>query len=248
MRRSSLVLSSLFLLPVLSYAQQAPARFTNVSLIEVPVAESARFEDGVRAIVEAAAKAKLKARWGWEMWQNDNTYAVISGMQSIGEMDDPMLWIRQFANTPGEAALTQAFRKLNGMQLKETIEVMAPAAEWTYVPASGPPPQPAYAQVYEYWLVAGSDEEYDRIVREAIAIIKSINYPFMIIGNRTPVGQRRVQFVWLHSDPARFVAEEARLMRNPQWQALVGRVTPLIADMNSTTWRARSELGYRGMP
>jgi hypothetical protein len=245
--RCSIVVLAAILLSVPAYAQQ-PSRFTGVGLYHVPVVESTRFEEGVRAIVDAAGKAKLKARWGWEMWQSDNRYAVITGMQSMGELDDPMQWMKQFANTPGQTALMQAFQKFNGMQMKEAMEVMAPVAEWSYTPAAGPPQLPAWAEVGEYWLVGGVEEPYDRVVKDAIAFLKSINYPFMIIGNRTPVGERRVQFVILHSDPARYAAEDARLNANPKWQALVARFMPLMADMKLTTWRSRRELSYLGTP
>jgi hypothetical protein len=248
MRRSIVVLASLLSAPVLLHAQQAPPPFTSVGIFHVPVSDSPRFEEAVRGIVDAAGKAKLKARWGWEMWQSDNRYAVVSGLQSMGEMDDPMFWMKQFNNTPGQAALMQAFQKFNGMKLKEESEVMMQVKEWSYMPASGPPQQPGWALVGEYWQVSGSDEQYDRVVKDAIAFLKSINYPFMIIGNRTPVGQRRAQFVIVHSDPARYAAEDARLNNHPQWQALVARFMPLLADMKTTTWRSRRELSYFGTP
>jgi hypothetical protein len=248
MRRSIVVLTAV-LVPISASAQQpAPPRFTSVGLFEVPVAESPRFEEGVRAIVDAAGKARLQARWGWEMWQTDNTYAVISGLQSLGELDDPMAWMKQFNNTPGQAALLQAFATFNGMPWKEEMEVMEAVAEWTYVPAAGPPRLALWAEVGEYWLTAGSDEQYNALVKDAMALLKSIDYPFMVVGHRTPLGKRRTQFVILHSDPARYAAEEAKLYNNPQWLALVGRFTAHMAEMKHRTWRYRTELSYRATP
>jgi hypothetical protein len=156
--------------------------------------------------------------------------------------------MKQFANTPGQAPLMQSFQKFNGMGYKESMEVMEALPQWTYVPASGPPQQLAWAEVGEYWITAGSDEPYDALVKEAMTFLKSINYPYMVIGHRTPVGQRRIQFVILHNDPARYAAEDAKLYANQQWVSLMGKFTKLLAEMKHTTWRYRGELSYQGTP
>jgi hypothetical protein len=242
MRRCITVLAVLLFAPALALAQLPPAPYTSISAMKVPVPEIPRFEEAAKQIVDAAGKAKLKPRFGWEIWQNDNTYAVVSSMQTMSELENPMMWIGEFANTPGQAVLTQAFEKLTGMRYTEETEVMQPIAAWSYTPATMP--RIAYAEVIEYWPVAGSEEQFDKAVKEAVAILKSSNYPFLTLGNKTPAGRRRVQFIVLHDDPGKLAAADAKLQANPQWQALGARFMSLIVDMKTTQWRLRPELSY----
>jgi hypothetical protein len=243
MRRRVAVLTGLLFYPLAAVAaQNAPAPYTSIGAWEVPIAHSARFEEGTRGIVDAAQKAKLKHAWG--TWQNDNTYAFVADMQKIGELDDPMRLMRQFDNTPGQALLVQAFQKFNGLHLREEIEVLQFVPEWSYTPANLTQQPPAWVEVFEYWQVAGSDDQFDKIVKDMMSFLKTVNYPFMVLGNRTPVGRRRSQFVVVFDDPAKFAAEQARLERNAQYQALGQRLMAVIFDMQTSRWRYRPELSY----
>ncbi|MGQ0816145.1 MAG: hypothetical protein ACT4O1_17080 [Gemmatimonadota bacterium] len=235
------------LIPLAAIAQDAPAPYTGVTAFDVPVNEVMRFEEAARQIVDAAGKAKLKRQFGWGIWQNANTYAVVGEMQKIGELDDPMMWMRQFENTPGQSVLMQAFGKFTGMHYREENEVLQFMPAWSYMPAGmTQPPSYAWAEVAEYWMVAGSDEQYEQLVKEALAVLRSINYPFMIAGYRTPVGKRRNQFVVLYDDPGRYAAAQASLEKNPQWQALGVRFMGIVSDMQMTVWRFRPELSFMG--
>ncbi|MGQ0560977.1 MAG: hypothetical protein ACT443_03780 [Gemmatimonadota bacterium] len=235
-------------IPITAIAQDAPPPYLGVTAFEVPVAESMRWEEAVRQIVDAAGKAKLEPAFGWSVWQNANTYAVIAEMQKIGELDDPMMWMREFENTPGHAVLMQAFQKFNGMHFREESEVMQPVKEWSYFPAGVIQPPMAFAEVIEYWTIGGSDEQFDALAREGIAVLKAANYPFAVLGHRTPVGERRAQFVVLYDDAGRHATADAALDRNAQWQALGARVMPLLVDMQTAIWRYRAELSYLPQP
>lgn len=245
MRRCMLSLA-VFFMPVVAIAQTTPPPYTAVSSFKVVPGESARWEDVARQIVDAAGKAKLKPQFGWGTWQSDNTYAIVGSMQKLAELDDPMMWMRQFDNTPGQAVLMQAFQKMAGMHYREEDEVMQNVADWSYMPAA--PGQAMWAEVIDYWVVGGSDEQFDKMTKEGIAILRSINFPFVVFGSRAPIGRLRKQFVILFDDPGKYAAVNAQLEHNAQWQALGVRFMPILVDMQTTRWRARPDLSYHPKP
>ena len=249
MQRRIAVLALAVLTPLAVVAQTGPSPYSTVSGFEVPLPHAARFEEAIRQIVDAAQRARLKPESGWGVWQNDNTYAVVSGMQKIAEFDDPNRFMRQFEQTPGQAVLMQALQKLTGIPYREETEVLQYVAEWSYAPSNAPTAMTAntWVEVIEYWALPGMDAQFDAATKEAIGILRSTNYPFVVLGNRTPIGKRRVQFVVVIDDLAKHAAVQDRLEKNPQWQAMGARFRNLVVDVQTSRWRYRPELSYSPM-
>lgn len=243
MRRRIITLAFVVCTPIAAIAQQAIPPYTAISTFKVIPTEAGRWEEAAKQIVDAAGKARLKPQFGWGMWQNDMRYAIVGSMQKMAELDDPMMWMRQFNNTPGQVVLGQAFQKMTGMHFQEEDDVFQNVAEWSYAPAVEGPATWAYVE--DEWLVGGSDEQADKLIREASAILKAANFPYRMIGARAPVGRRRLQFAILYDDPSKFEAATAKLEQNAQWLAMEARYLPLLVDIQTARWRSRPDLSYQ---
>jgi len=231
-------------LPLALHAQDATLpRYLEISELAVPMDEARAFEEATTMIVDAARQAGLTAQWGWDIWQEANRYGIVSNLESLALLDDPMVWIRQFEGTPGHAPLMAAFEKTAGMHISARSSIMEIVPDWSYMPAGAP--QHAWAQVLSYKPISGSDESLDALIKETVAVLGRAAWPFQVLGSRTRIGEGAIEFVILFDDPVRYETESAKLETNPAWQALGPRFATLLFDADVRRLRHRPDLSYR---
>jgi hypothetical protein len=216
-------------------AQQQDDQLLLVSTYTVDAHQSQIFQQQVGRIVEAARQAELAQDFGWFTYTYDNKWVVVSPIPSLGSLDDPMAWMRQFADTPGEATLRAALEAIDGLNYTMDSAVIQSVAAWQFSPAEMRPTR--YVVVHENRLAPGSYQEFDSVMKDLVAVAQQIDYPFRFDGNRPRVGAGSFSVVFFVDDLSRYFDEysgAAIAQRHPETAPVLGRLFSLIRDFEST--------------
>ncbi|NIM50604.1 MAG: hypothetical protein GTN62_09770 [Gemmatimonadales bacterium] len=213
------------------------------------------FQAAVEKIAQAAQEANLSRDYAWLFWSDMLNFTLVYPVKSMAYFDDPDQWVRQFQGTDGEKTLNEAFQAM--MSIDDRIvsnEVIEHVRESSY-PAPDGVQQLAWAEVGEYWIKSGKEEEFDALTGEFLAFLKRIGYRYEISANRVRLGDvgRRL-FVTFYDDRSNFFGPNSieSLMAEKggaeEWQDIVTRFMDLITDAKVTHLAYRPEMSYWPMP
>ncbi len=175
--------------PLVGQDTNSEGEIVVVTSLRVLPKDVERFGAGVQKIVQAAEQANLGADFGWSVWTDQFVYHIVGTENNMAALDGgDERWMKQFEGTPGQATLAAAFEELSDIpseNLGSEITQIVPA--WTYG-LDKIPEQPGFAEVCEYSIAAGMEENFDGVYKDFIGIITTLGYPYGHIGHRFRFG------------------------------------------------------------
>ncbi len=240
--------------PLVAQGQEL-GQMASVTTWEIEASHLPHFMEVATQVTEAAKKAGLPAEYGWTMWQKQNTITIV-GAFNRAELDDPDHWMKQFAGTPGEGPLMEAFQAMEGMEISRSWnEIHQGLPAWTYQPEgyeSTTPPQ--YVHVFEVWAKStmSAQQEMSAVMGDIVAFWKEIEYPYPVWGNVVRYGEARYMFVIPYSDPATYHGEKSfqalieNHMAGDKWQDLETRLTAVMVRGDDSHHQFLPNQSYAG--
>ena len=228
-RLLTLGLAAALVAPPIAPAQQAEKdrNLLFVETFDVDPTNTDRFEASVVKLVAAAKKANLSGSYRWMFTSHGNHYTLVYPIESMGYFDDPEQFMRQFKG-PAEADMKAFMAEMQTLPVRTRSVIAEAVPEWQYMPANAP--QANFIHVIVERMKPGMDNEYGAVSKEAIALIRSIDYPYEVHGHKMVIGEM-VERVWVipYDTPANFYGPNnfyALLQKRgklAQWQALEER-------------------------
>ncbi|MFQ5747497.1 MAG: hypothetical protein ACE5HF_09815 [Gemmatimonadota bacterium] len=225
--------------------------------IEVAPGDRDAYETAVGQLVDAAKLADLDAAaWGWFFWSSPSGYTLVYPFANMAYWDDEGLWQRQFAGTPGEAAMAEAFQAFGTVPHQATSEILEFVPEWMYMPGGesageGAEPELKVAHVHDEWVRSGQEEAYDALSKDFIAFLKDIEYPYMVHGHRTRIGPQRMVWVVFADELAGYYSDDNWMGlieehgASERWQELDARFNDLVARWDHSDYTYKADMSYR---
>lgn len=238
-------------------AQEAEDRpgYSHIEAYEVEPAHTPRFLEAVAKAAEAARQASLAPRFGWGLYVRDNTFYVVSNLESMAAFDDPDLWTRQFEGTSGQATLDEAMGLFAEVRMRGEGAVERGVSEWTYTPATPAASLEEHGGVHviEDVVKFGREEAFGENTKSLLTILEEIAYPYPVLASRTVIGRTGVvSFAVVYDDLASFYGENelekllAEAGKAGAWEALVAERRAMVSDVESFTARYLPAHSYRG--
>lgn len=177
------------MLPVDAPAQEPSGELVQLIKWEINPPDAGQWVEGVQKIVAAAKQAKLAQNYAWSFWQEDIfEYRLVYPVQNMAYFDDPQQWMRQFANTPGQATLMQAFEQLNAVASTTVSDMVSEqVTAWSRETALDMSTLP-HAHVDEVWLKGGVEEQHDALMKEFVAFLSEMGYVYPVLTFRPRLG------------------------------------------------------------
>lgn len=225
-----------------------------IMTFEVAPSQVGEFEASMAKIVEAAKQANLSENYAWSVWNKGFTYALVYPIANMAYFDDEMQWMREFAGTPGQATLTEAFTAMESVDAKVTTsEVLEGSLDWMHMPEGADPNSFASAEVFDVWLKPGQGTiaKFGELTKEYMSFFGELGYPYMIMGNKVRFGDvGRMEFVTLFDNTENYHGVndmekmiDAKGMR-AKWDELGGRFVQLIERTESSFYTMKPDLTY----
>lgn len=225
-------------LPASAPAQEEGGELLQLVAWDIDPADAGKWVQGIQKIVEAAKQANLPADYGWFFWQEDIfRYRLVYPVTNMAYFDDPQQWIRQFAETPGQATLTEAFQQLNEVAATTksdmVTEHMAAWSRETDLAMSTLP----HAHVDEVWVKGGMEEKFDAIMKEFIVLLDEIGYVYPVTSYRPRLGGTGEHYIVTFFDTRENFYGKNNLDRlveqkgmSEKWGEMFSRFTGLITN------------------
>ncbi len=249
-------LAALLTLPQWSHAQDSKmpemGPLSSVMTWDVEPADMQKFLGAVEKVVTAAREANLAPEYGWTMWQKNFSFTIV-GPFNRAELDDPEIWMKQFAGTPGEATLAAAFQEFDDVSITRSVtEVHQEMPAWNYMPDGMTMPPMAWARVHEFWTKSSqaANQEWNALIGDIMGFFKEIRFPYPVWGNTVRFGDNRSIFVTAFADPAQYLGANsvdqlaAKAGKTEQWQALMGRLSQVVRRSDSGDYRFMPNHSY----
>ncbi|MFQ5680328.1 MAG: hypothetical protein ACE5HP_12825 [Gemmatimonadota bacterium] len=232
-------------------AQDGP-RFVQVEEFDVSPGTAPQFEAAIAKAVEAANQASLAGEFGWSTYQDGSKYHIVTWHQSMGNLDDEMLWQRQFVGTPGEALLGEAFAMFAEVQASGSSHIAEAVPEWTYEPENGLDGDDAVgAVVFRDWVEFSQQEAFDANTKELIALLGEMDFPYPVYGHRVRVGDiGQCYFVVLHDGLDHFYGDKSieKFIEaagvGEKWGTAMQARGPMMRSTDSFNVAYREDLSY----
>lgn len=226
-----------------------------IMTFEVAPSQVGEFEASMAKIVEAAKQANLGGNFAWSVWNKGFTYALVYPVPNMAYFDDEQQWLREFAGTPGQATLTEAFTAMESVDAKVTMsEVLESPPSWNFMPEGVNPYALANAEVFDVWLKPGQGTvtKFGELTKEFMSFFGELGYPYMIMGSRVRFGDvGRVEFVTLFDNTENYHGVndmekmiEAKGMK-AKWDELGARFVQLIERTESNFYTMKPDLTYQ---
>lgn len=232
-----LVMAAVLAVPQTGRTQEANppemAPLQSVATWDIDPADVGTFMQAVVKVVQAAREANLAPEYGWSLWQNMYSVTLVSPFNRA-ELDDPQDWMNQFAGTPGQATLMEAFQEMEGVQFLSTVqEIHQGMPAWSYMPEGMTTPPMAFVRVNEFWTKSGqaNDQAWNALIADFVEFFGNIEYPYPIWGSMVRFGENRTTFVTAYDDPGEYfgtnsveaLAERKGMLS--EWQELLTRLS-----------------------
>ncbi len=251
----------LLALAILCTATSIPAQETergqlwDVQTMSVSPEHMDEFMGAVAMIKEAAQTADLAPEFAWHIWVRGFDVVVASPVENMADFDDPGAWMRQFAGTPGEAMLTEAFEKLS-TEIKfteSTREIWVHEPAWSYIPATPAFETPSYAERHDFFVKAGMQEEFDGVAEDIMTFFSEVEGHYPVNGYRKMFGEvGRISFLVFNDGWGDFYGEHsidagiADSGRSGDWEALMERLRDCLSGSETTQMEYFVDLSYTG--
>jgi hypothetical protein len=236
---ATLVGVALGVLPTDAPAQAEGGVLIQAIAWEVNPADAGKWLEGIQQIVAAAKQANLSSDFGWHCWQEDICrYRLIYPVANMAYFDDPQQWMRQFEGTSGQPTLTKAFEMLNAVgstTLSEMVLEHVPA--WSRETAMDMTTLP-HAHVDEIWLRAGTEQEFDAVMKEVVAFLGEVGYVYPVHGYRPRLGGTGEHFIVTFFDTRADYYGEQELERLVEKKGATEKWQSLLAQFSSLATRA----------
>ncbi len=260
MKKPILALALLLILAVPSHLvgqdTNSEGEIVVVTSLRVLPKDVERFGAGVQKIVQAAEQANLGADFGWSVWTDQFVYHIVGTENNMAALDGgDERWMKQFEGTPGQATLAAAFEELSDIpsqNLGSEITQVVPA--WTYG-LDKIPEQPGFAEVCEYSIAAGMEENFDGVYKDFIGIITTLGYPYGHIGHRfrfgSPASHVGVtiydtkEYFFGQNDLERLVEQKGM---GDAWSKLIADFLPTVTAVDCSHVAYVPEMSYQPAP
>ncbi len=260
MKKPILALAVLLILAVPSHLvgqdTNSEGEIVVVTSLRVLPKDVERFGAGVQKIVQAAEQANLGADFGWSVWTDQFVYHIVGTENNMAALDGgDERWMKQFEGTPGQATLAAAFEELSDIpsqNLGSEITQVVPA--WTYG-LDKIPEQPGFAEVCEYSIAAGMEENFDGVYKDFIGIITTLGYPYGHIGHRfrfgSPASHVGVtiydtkEYFFGQNDLERLVEQKGM---GDAWSKLIADFLPTVTAVDCSHVAYVPEMSYQPSP
>jgi hypothetical protein len=250
----SLLLSLGLALPA---AAQAPDRgqLFEIATMSVSPADMGTFMEVVGMIKGAAEAADLPAEHGWQIWTSDFDVGIVSTVDNMAAFDDPEAFMRAISGTPGEEMMQDAMEKFQAEVWARSVsrEVWELEADWSYAPAEPQIESTGYAEMLEFWLKPGMEEEFEAVVKDVMGFFAGMPGRYPINGFRPHFGDTgRAVFVVFHDGWGDYYGDHSLEQgleatgTGGEWQALMERLSDCTIDMDTTLWTHVGDLSYGG--
>ncbi len=219
---------------------------------EVNPADAAKWTEGIQKIVAAAKQAQLSNDYSWSFYQeNIFEYRLVYPIKNMAYFDDEMAWMRQFEGTPGQAPLMAAFQQLNATAATTVSNLVTQSVPgWGYETGMDMANLPV-AHVDEIWLKPGVEEQYDALMKEFMAFVKEMGYPYPMMGFRPRIGGTGEHHIVTWFDSRENFYGENNLDRmieakgaQERWTGMLGRFTQLITRAHHFDSDYRPDMSY----
>ncbi len=204
---------------------------------QIEPADMAKFMAMGEKIAKAAKAAKLGQDYGWTMWQNLYTVSLV-GPFNRKELDDPMVWVKQFMDTPGQAGLMEAFQDMEAVDfLGAQAEIMQAMPGWSYTPTGMAPMSAPLPMVHinEIWMKSGNANftKWNTLMADFMAFFKEIGFSYPVYGYTVRYGDARAVFVTAYDNQSEYFGAKsvnalvAKRNLGAKWQGLLTRLGEL---------------------
>ena len=215
------------------YATYEGPMFREIIDFDVSPGDAAAFEMAMERIVEAAGQAELAANYGWMFFRDGNTFHLVYPVENMAYYDDEEQWMRQFADTPGQATLQEAFTMLGDLDYSSESHILKVNPEHTY--ESPTEIEPNYVMVYRNWLKPGKQEEHAENTKALMQIISDVEWRYDVVAFDGFIGDGGLRvYVVPFDDMATYFGDGslpaalAQHERSEDWAALMGARQKLI--------------------
>ena len=216
------------------YAAYEGPMYREIIEFEVSPGDAAGFEMAMAKIVEAAGLAELSANYGWMFFRDGNTFHLVYPVENMAYFDDEEQWIRQFAETPGQATLEEAFAMFGDLNYSSSSHIIKMNLEHSYKPAAEIE-NPNYVMVYRNWLKPGQQEAHAENTAALMEIISDVEWRYGVYAFDGVIGDGGLRVYVVPFDdmstyfgegslPAALAAHE----RGEDWEALMGARQKMI--------------------
>lgn len=224
----------------------------SIQEFEVAPADMSAFESAVGKIVQAAGEAELDNLYRWSVYQRDDVYFVVDWPSSMADFDDEEAWYRQFAGTPGEATLNQAFDEMESLDMAHRMWVDQEMTEFSYQPAN-PIDFADHGGVWiatEWWRM-GAEEGMPENTERVTSLLEEIEFAYPVILHRNRVGEGgRVSVIVPFDTPANLYGSsslEAALEAadaGERWGQIMEERYAMLRDLETGLYMFRGDLSY----
>ncbi len=215
------------------YASYEGPKFREIIQFKVSPGDAAGFEMAMEKIVEAARLADLSADYGWMFFREGNTFHLVYPVENMAYYDDEDQWMRQFADTPGQPTLMEAFDQLSGLSYSSKSHILKVNPEHTYHSATEI--EPNFVMVYRNWLKPGQQEAHAENTKALMQIISDVEWRYDVIAYDGVIGDGGLRvYVVPFDDMSTYFGEGslpaalAQHERGDDWEALMGARQKLI--------------------
>jgi hypothetical protein len=222
-----------------------------VQTIKVMPTDARAYEAVMVKMAEAAELAGLSDEYGWTFMNTAFTYTMVFPFEDFAHWDDPQQWLRQFQGTEGEAILQDAIQEFHRLDTRVAAsEVLEHVKEWSYEPEAAVGTM-AFANITEFWLKPGREPQYGELVKDVVAVLEEIDYPYAVTGHRVHFGDSgRTVFVTWYDDRASYYGVNSldRLLIEKEamgrWGELLSRLPELVLDVSDRDATIKPRMSY----
>lgn len=222
-----------------SAAEYEGRLFNEIVEFDVAPAHAAGFETAMKTVVEAANLANLSSDYGWMMFRDGHRFTLVYPVENMAYFDDEEQWMRQFAGTPGEEKLGEAFATFGEIDYSSKSMVHKVNLAHTYEPAD-PIENPNHVMVYMTWVKPGKQEAFAENTAGLIGIIKDVQWRYAVHAYDGVIGDGGVRYYVVPFDDLSTFHGEGSLSaylaqheRGEDWQSLWDERVKLVRAMDS---------------
>lgn len=169
--------------------------FVRQVVIRVAARDSKNWESAVRALADAAKKAKTEDH-NWLLYHGGQSeYWLILFGDDIQSVPTEMSFDNEFRGTANEKSYQDALEKLLQTEFEVTRDIVCQQdPEWSTVESMSTATHPK-ARVVDYWIRPCFESEFDSVQKQYVALLKEIKYPYPVESFRARFGGPRVHQV-----------------------------------------------------
>jgi hypothetical protein len=254
MRKSliPLTLAVLVLAATGASAQIEPAPYITIHYDRIDPAHLQAWEGNARDWVTAFSKAGIGVELGWRGYQSGFSYAWVSDMADYAWLDGTEARAKKLDQALGEGKLEELEAAAAPAVVEHYNEIWKYEPELSYQHDGFSSDGMRAINVATVTVKPGMGDEYQELVKEAIAALESIDAPVNWFAYSTPFGAGSYAYVsWgenraaLHSGP-----EMPELLTKAvgaeKMQEMFDHYVNCVAGEEQRDWGVRPELSYMG--